>query len=31
MKIEITMPELYNNYTIVGVAIEVPSLKRWRD
>ena len=30
MKIEITMPELYKNYMIVGVAIEVPSLKRWR-
>ena len=30
MKIEITMPELYNNYMVVGVAIEVPSLKRWR-
>jgi hypothetical protein len=30
MKIEITMPEVYKNYMIVGVAIEVPSLKRWR-
>jgi hypothetical protein len=30
MKIEITMPERYKNYMIVGVAIEVPSLKRWR-
>jgi hypothetical protein len=30
MKIEITMPELYKNYMIAGVAIEVRSLKRWR-
>jgi hypothetical protein len=30
MKIEITMPEPYKNYMIVGVAIEVPSLKRWK-
>ena len=30
MKIEITMPELYKNYMIVGVAIETPKLKGWR-
>ena len=30
MKIEITMPELYKNYMIVGVAIEAPRLKGWR-
>ena len=30
MKNEITMPERYKNYMIVGVAIEVPSLKWWR-
>ena len=30
MKIEITMPRLYNNYMIVGVAIEAPRLKGWR-
>ena len=30
MKIEITMPEVYKNYMIVGVAIEVPRLKGWR-
>jgi hypothetical protein len=30
MKIEITMAKLYKNYMIVGVAIEAPSLKRWR-
>ena len=30
MKIEITMPKLYKNYMIVGVAIEAPRLKGWR-
>ena len=30
MKIEITMPELYKNYMIVGVAIEAPRLKGWK-
>jgi hypothetical protein len=30
MKIEITMPKLYKNYIIVGVAIEAPRLKGWR-
>ena len=30
MKIEITMPKLYRNYMIVGVAIEAPRLKGWR-
>ena len=30
MKIEITMPQLYKNYMIVGVAIEAPRLKGWR-
>ena len=30
MKIEITTPQLYKNYMIVGVAIEAPRLKGWR-
>ena len=30
MKIEITMPELYKNYMIVGVAIEAPRLRGWK-
>lgn len=30
MKIEITMPRLFQNYMIVGVAIEAPRLKGWR-
>jgi len=30
IKIEITMPQLYKNYMIVGVAIEAPRLKGWR-
>jgi len=30
MKIEITMPELYKNYMIAGVAIEAPRLKGWK-
>ena len=30
MKIEITMPKLYKNCMIVGVAIEAPRLKGWK-
>jgi len=30
MKVEITMPQLYENYMIVGVAIEAPRLKGWK-
>jgi hypothetical protein len=30
MKIEITMPKLYRNYMIVGVAIEAPRLRGWK-
>ena len=30
MKIEITMPEIYKNYMIVGVAIKAPRLKGWK-
>ena len=30
MKIEITMPQIYKNYMIVGIAIEAPRLKGWR-
>ena len=30
MKIEITMPEIYKNYMIVGVATEAPRLKGWK-
>ena len=30
MKVEITMPEPYKNYMIVGVAIEAPRLKGWK-
>ena len=30
MKIEITMPKLYKNCMIVGVAIEAPRLRGWK-
>ena len=30
MKVEITMPEPYKHFMIVGVAIEAPRLKRWK-
>ena len=30
MKVEITMPEPYKHFMIVGVAIEAPRLNRWK-